>query len=80
MDSESAMVAIEAALHSFESCPCGNGLDITSRDGELWLECRTFARPSRLPGRLARAFRDLAHERRFVIDEPQAVRPSGARA
>jgi hypothetical protein len=73
MHSESTVAAIEAAVQSIECCPCGQGLDITSRDGGLWLECRTYAQPSRLPGWLALALRDLVHERRFVIDEPGAV-------
>ena len=70
MQSESTMSVIEAAVQSIDCCPCGAGLDVVSHGGGLWLECRTYAEPSRLPGWLALALRDLVHERRFVIDDP----------
>ena len=86
MHNESTMAVIEAAVLSIDCCPCGNGLDIVSHAGGLWLECRTYAQPSRLPGWLALALRDLVHERRFVVDDPGSVeaeettppRPAGA--
>jgi hypothetical protein len=78
MPSESTMAVIEAAVQSIEYCPCGNGLDIVSHGGGLWLECRTYANPSRLPGWLAVALRDLVHERRFVVDDPGTVEAAEA--
>ena len=41
----------------------------------MWLECPTFAAPSRLPANVAHFLRDLTHERRRLVDlpEPDAV-------
>ena len=75
MQSESTMSVIEAAVQSIDCCPCGVGLDVVSHGGGLWLECRTYAEPSRLPGWLALALRDLVHERRFVTDDPGPAAP-----
>ena len=77
MHSESIMAVIDAAVLSIDCCPCGKGLDIVSHAGGLWLECRTYAQPSRLPGWLALALRDLVHERRIRRRRPRDCRDGG---
>jgi hypothetical protein len=69
MRDDSTMVAIEATLRSAAACLCGNALDIAAHDGALWLECPSFASPTRLPARLARELRALTHSRTFVALE-----------
>lgn len=75
MRDDSTMVAIEAALRSTDACLCGRPLDITARDGGLWLECRTFASPFLLPAGLARGLRTIMHSRAFVAPERATVEP-----
>lgn len=76
MRDDSTMVAIEAALRSAGACLCGNALDIAAHDGALWLECPSFAAPTRLPARLARELRALAHSRMFVAPERVTGEPA----
>ena len=70
MNENSVLVAIEAALRSPAFCACGETLDLSAHDDVLWLECRTFSRPSRLPAAVAAFLREGFHDRRFVSDLP----------
>lgn len=70
MHDDSVLVAVDAALRSPSFCTCGDNLTITVRDDVVWLECASFAQPSRLPGAVSRFVRSLLHDRRFVIEIP----------
>jgi hypothetical protein len=77
MHDDSVLVAIEAALRSPAFCGCGNSLTIAVHEDAAWLECASFARPSRLPSFL----REAMHDRRFVIETPRpAAQPYGCAA
>ncbi len=70
MHDDSVLVAIDAALRFPAFCACGNNLSIAMHDDAAWLECAAFAKPSRLPGRVASIVRTLLHDRSFVIEIP----------
>ena len=70
MHDDSVLVAVDAALRSPSFCTCGNNLTIAVRDDVVWLECASFAQPSRLRGAVSRFVRSLLHDRRFVIEIP----------
>jgi len=70
---DSVLVAIEAALSRPTFCSCGNPLALDAHHDAVWLECPAFEQPSRLPDGLARFVRELAHERRLVIELPGAA-------
>jgi hypothetical protein len=70
MHDDSVLVAIDAALRSPAFCGCGNNLTIAVHSDGAWLECATFASPTRLPARIAPFVRSLLHDRRFVVDVP----------
>jgi hypothetical protein len=72
MHDDTVLVAIDAALRSPAFCACGNTLTIAVHDGAAWLECPTFAAPSRLPAAVSRILRDLGHDRRRIIELPAA--------
>lgn len=73
MHDDSVIVAVEAALSRPEFCICGEELRLGSHDGCVWLECGAFERPSRLPDGLALFVRELAHDRRIVVELPEAA-------
>lgn len=76
MRHDTLLVAIEAALRTPTLCPCGETMDIAARDGSLWLECRSFGAPSRLPARFVDTFRSLVHARSYVCpDAPDEAEP-----
>lgn len=70
MHDDSALVAIDAALHSPAYCACGESLEVTTRGASVLLECPAFGRPSHLPAALASFLRELLHARRFVSEIP----------
>ncbi len=76
MHDDTILAAIDAALRLPSFCACGNSLSIAVHDDAAWLECATFAAPSRLPAGVSQLVRGLVHDRRFVIDVPAA--PSGS--
>jgi len=77
MHDDSVLVAIDAALRSPAFCGCGDSLTIAVHDDAAWLECASFAKPSRLPSVL----REMLHDRRFVVEIPRpAARPAGRAA
>ncbi len=75
MHDDSVLVAVEAALSRPAYCGCGTYLSLNTHDGAIWLECAQFEQPSRLPDNVAHFLRLLAHERRHVIDLPEADVP-----
>ena len=77
MHDSSVLVAINAALRSPAHCDCGSSMTIQVRDSAVWLECPTFAKPSRLPVRVAPMVRSILHRRRFVVDLPDALAAEG---
>ena len=78
MHDDSVLVAVEAALRSPAFCVCGAQHTLNTHDGALWLECPKLSGPSRLPDGVASFFRQLAHERRHVIDLPEVESPMAA--
>ncbi len=66
---DSVLVAIDAALRSPAFCACGNNLTVTVHDGAAWLTCASLSNPSRLPSFI----REGLHDRRWVVDLPQAA-------
>jgi hypothetical protein len=70
MNENGVLVAIEAALRSPAFCACGESLDLVAHDEALWLECRTYAKPSRLPAPVIAFLREGFHDRRHVADLP----------
>ena len=74
MHDDSVLVAIDAALRSPSFCGCGNSLTIAVHDDAAWLECASFAQPSRLPSIL----REMLHDRRYVVETPRPMaQPAG---
>jgi len=78
MHDDSVLVAVEAAFSRPAYCGCGTHLSLNTHDGALWLECAQFEAPSRLPDGVAHFLRELAHERRHVIDLPEVETPMAA--
>jgi hypothetical protein len=72
MTDTSVLVAIEAANASRSACLCGQSLDLSDHGGAIWLECPTLTAPSRLPAALSSFLRELAHDRSFVVELPEA--------
>jgi hypothetical protein len=70
MHENSVLVAIEAALRNPAFCACGSTLDLNAHDDALWLECRTFSKPSRLPAPVIAFLREGLHDRQLVADLP----------
>ena len=79
MNDVHVLEAIDAALRRPAFCTCGDYLTVAVHDDAAWLECPTFARPSRWPAAVVAVERALFHERRLIIDLPLPG-PSRARA
>jgi hypothetical protein len=71
MHDDSVLVAVETALSRPAFCSCGTQLSVTAHDGAVWLECPTFASPSRLPANVVLFLREFAHDRRCVVALPE---------
>ena len=71
--------AIDAALRRPTFCSCGEYLTVAVHDGAAWLECPAFARPSRLPSRVAAIAHELLHDRSLIIEIPVPRRRRAAR-
>jgi hypothetical protein len=71
MHDDSILVAVEAALSRPAFCSCGTQLSLNTHDGAVWLECPTFAAPSRLPANVIDFLREIAHDRRHVVAVPE---------
>lgn len=78
MRDDSVLVAVEDALRRPAYCGCGSPQRIETHDGAIWLECVAFERPTRLPKGLALFVRDIAHERKHVIDLPETEAAAAA--
>jgi len=78
MHDDSVLVAVETALRLPAYCTCGTQLSLNTHDGAMWLECPAFDAPSHLPDGVINFFRELAHERRHVIDLPEVETPMAA--
>jgi len=72
MHDDSVLVAVETALSKPAFCGCGTYLNLNTHDGAVWLECPTFGAPSRLPANVVHVWREIAHERRYVVGLPEA--------
>jgi hypothetical protein len=66
------LTAIDEAVGSKALCACGKEFHLTERGDMLWLECPTFAGPTRLPASAASFLRELVHDRRPVAALPSA--------
>ena len=78
MHDDSVLVAVESALRRPAYCTCGTQLSLNTHDGALWLECPALDAPSRFPAGVVHFLRELAHERRHVIDLPEVETPMAA--
>ena len=78
MHDDSVLVAVDSALRQPAFCSCGTQLSLNTHDDALWLECPTFDAPSRLPDGVVHVYRELAHDRRHVIDLPEVESPMAA--
>jgi hypothetical protein len=67
-------VAIDDATRSPNFCNCGKYLAVVETVDAMWLECPTFSQPTRLPAALASGLRSILHDRRFVVEIPEAIR------
>lgn len=74
MHDDSVLVAVDDATRTPNFCNCGKYLAVVEGDEAMWLECPTYAQPSRLPASLAKAVRMTLHDRRFVVEIPEALR------
>ena len=72
MHDDSVLIAVEDALRRSVFCTCGKPQHLDTHDGAIWLECTAFEQPSRLPKALALFVREIGHDRRLVIDLPEA--------
>lgn len=75
MNDDILLFAIDDAVGASAICSCGKELRAVERDRTVWLECPTFAMPSRLPARLATLLLDAAHDRRPVGTLPSSTSP-----
>ncbi len=74
MHDDSVLVAIDDATRTPNFCNCGKYLAVVQAEDAMWLECPTYTQPSRLPDSLAKAVRTFLHDRRFVVEIPEALR------
>jgi hypothetical protein len=74
MHDDSVFVAIDDATRTPRFCNCGRYLAVVEADDAMWLECPTYAQPSRLPAVVASFVRTTLHDRQFVVEIPEALR------
>jgi hypothetical protein len=74
MHDDSVLVAVDDATRTPTFCNCGKYLAVVEADDAMWLECPVYAEPSRLPASITKAMRTILHDRRFVVEIPEALR------
>lgn len=74
MRDDSILVAVEDATRNPRFCTCGNYLAVVETDDAMWLECPTYAQPSRLPAKVASLLRSVIHDRVFIVAIPENLR------
>ena len=78
MHDDSVLVAIDDATRTPPFCICGKYLAVVEAADAMWLECPVFSQPTRLPAALASGLRSTLHDRRFVVEIPEALRTPAA--
>ena len=73
MRDDTVLTAIEASLRLPSFCGCGESMTVAVHENAAWLECAAYGRPSSLPTRLAGIVRSVFHDRRFIIQVPEAA-------
>jgi hypothetical protein len=78
MHDDSVLVAIDDATRTHNFCTCGKYLAVVETPDAMWLECPVLSQPTRLPAAIASVLRSTLHDRRFVVEIPEALRRPAA--